>query len=140
MYNILALIIGSLIAIMLSFNGGLEDFVGLTNSLIIIHIVGLVTIAFIMLIKREKIKINEKLPIYMFFGGGIGVALTLVNMITISKIGVALTTSLAVFSQLIFSSFIDHYGLFGMNKYRFNNKKLIGFSIVLLGLLIMTIF
>ena len=122
MYNILALVIGALISIMLSFNGSLEGNVGLTYSLIII------------------LTVREKLPIYMFFGGAIGVALTLVNMITISKIGVALTTSLAVFAQLIFSSFIDHFGLFGMNKYRFNKKKLIGFAIVLVGLVIMTVF
>lgn len=140
MYNILALVIGALISIMLSFNGSLEGNVGLTYSLIIIHTVGLFTIAIIMLIKRAKITVREKLHIYMFFGGAIGVALTLVNMITISKIGVALTTSLAVFAQLIFSSFIDHFGLFGMNKYRFNKKKLIGFAIVLVGLVIMTVF
>ena len=140
MYNILALAIGALISIMLAFNGGLQGVVGLTYSLIIIHTVGLITIFIIMLIKREKIIISEKLPIYMFFGGAIGVALTLVNMVTISEIGVALTTSIAVFAQLIFSSFIDHYGLFGMNKYKFNKKKLIGFSIVLVGLVIMTIF
>lgn len=140
MYNILALAIGALISIMLSVNGRLEGVVGLTNSLIIIHVVGLLTITFIMLIKRERIKIDKKIPIYMFLGGAIGVALTLVNMITISKIGVALTTSIAVFAQLIFSSLVDHYGLFGMNRYRFNKKKLIGFSIVLLGLVIMTVF
>ena len=140
MYNILALAIGALISIMLSVNGRLEGVVGLTNSLIIIHVVGLLTITFIMLIKRERIKIDKKIPIYMFLGGAIGVALTLVNMITIRKIGVALTTSIAVFAQLIFSSFVDHYGLFGMNRYRFNKKKLIGFSIVLLGLVIMTVF
>lgn len=139
MYNILALAIGALISIMLSFNGGLERTVGLTYSLIIIHIVGLFTISIIMFIKKEKITIVEKLPVYMFLGGAIGVALTLVNMITISKVGVALTTSLAVFAQLIFSSFIDHYGLFGMDKYKFNKKKLIGFTIVLIGLVVMTI-
>ena len=140
MYNILALVIGALISIMLSFNGSLEGNVGLTYSLIIIHTVGLFTIAIIMLIKRAKITVREKLPIYMFFGGARGVTLTLVTMITRRTRGVALTTSLAVFAQLIFSSFIDHFGLFGMNKYRFNKKKLIGFAIVLVGLVIMTVF
>ena len=140
MYSILALVIGALISVMLSCNGGLESNVGLAYSLLIIHIVGLITVVFVMLIKREKIKINEKLPVYMFLGGAIGVALTLVNIVTISNIGVALTTSLAVFAQLIFSSCIDHFGLFGMNKYKFNKKKLIGFAIVLVGLIIMTIF
>lgn len=140
MYSILALLIGALISIMLSFNGLLEKNVGVIYSLVIIHIVGLITVAVIMLIKREKIKIKEKLPIFLFSGGAVGVMLTFVNITTIGKIGVALTTSLAVFAQLIFSSLIDHYGLFGMDKYKFNPKKLVGFIIVFIGLVIMTIF
>ena len=140
MYSILALVIGALISIMLSFNGLLEKNVGVIYSLVIIHIVGLITVAVIMLSKREKIKIKEKLPIFLFSGGAVGVMLTFVNITTIGKIGVALTTSLAVFAQLIFSSLIDHYGLFGMDKYKFNPKKLVGLIIVFIGLVIMTIF
>ena len=65
--------------------------------------------------------------------------LTLVNIITIGGIGVALTTALAVFGQLVFSSLVDHFGLFGLTKYEFNPKKLIGFLIVFIGIVIMTI-
>ena len=139
MNSILALIIGALISIMLSFNGQLEGNVGLTYSLVIIHIVGLIGITILFLFKKHKITIKEKLPVYLFSGGAVGVALTLSNIITISKIGVALTTSLAVFGQLIFSSLVDNYGWFGMKKYKFNCKKLIGFIIILIGLISMTI-
>ena len=52
--------------------------------------------------------------------------LTLVNVITIGSIGVALTTALAVFGQLVFSSLVDNFGLFGLTKYEFNPKKLVG--------------
>ena len=76
---------------------------------------------------------------YLYLGGIFGVMLTLVNVITIGSIGVALTTALAVFGQLVFSSLVDHFGLFGLDKYKFNPKKLIGFMIVLIGLVIMTI-
>lgn len=65
--------------------------------------------------------------------------LTLVNVITIGSLGVALTTALAVFGQLVFSSLVDHFGLFGLTKYEFNPKKLIGFLIVFIGIVIMTI-
>ncbi|MBQ5696417.1 MAG: DMT family transporter, partial [Clostridium sp.] len=44
MYNILALFIGAIISIMLSFNGTLESNVGSTYSVVIIHAVGLITI------------------------------------------------------------------------------------------------
>ncbi|MGL5381240.1 DMT family transporter [Clostridium sp.] len=139
MNSALALLIGAIISIMLSFNGMLEKNIGGTYALVVIHIVGLLCISIIMIVKREKIKINKKVPIYLFSGGAIGVALTLVNMATIGEIGVALTTALAVFGQLVFSSLIDHYGLFGMTKYKFNSKKIVGFIIVAIGLIVMTV-
>lgn len=138
MYSIAALIIGSLISIMLSFNGALELRVGTTYSLAIIHIIGLIAITIIILLKKCRIRIKEKIPFYLFLSGVVGVLLTLVNILTIKNIGVALTTALAVFGQLIFSSLVDHFGLFGLNKYKFNPKKIIGFCIVFFGLIIMT--
>ena len=138
MYNILALLIGALISIMISFNSGLEGYVGSTYSVVIIHAVGLIAILIVATIKKEKIVIKEAIPFYLFLGGIFGVMLTLVNVITIGSIGVALTTALAVFGQLVFSSLVDHFGLFGLTKYEFNPKKLVGLLIVFVGLVIMT--
>ena len=139
MYNILALVIGALISVMISFNSGLEGYVGSTYSVVIIHAVGLIAILIVAAIKKEKMVIKEAIPFYLFLGGIFGVMLTLVNIITIGGIGVALTTALAVFGQLVFSSLVDHFGLFGLTKYEFNPKKLVGFFIVLVGLVIMTV-
>ena len=139
MYNILALVIGALISVMISFNSGLEGYVGSTYSVVIIHAVGLISILIVAAIKKEKVVIKEAIPFYLFLGGIFGVMLTLVNIITIGGIGVALTTALAVFGQLVFSSLVDHFGLFGLTKYEFNPKKLVGFFIVLVGLVIMTV-
>lgn len=138
MYNILALLIGALISIMISFNSGLEGYVGSTYSVVIIHAVGLIAILIVATIKKEKVIIKEAIPFYLFLGGIFGVMLTLVNVITIGSIGVALTTALAVFGQLVFSSLVDHFGLFGLTKYEFNPKKLVGLLIVFVGLVIMT--
>lgn len=138
MYNILALLIGALISIMVSFNSGLEGYVGSTYSVVIIHAIGLIAILIVAAIKKEKVVIKEAIPFYLFLGGIFGVMLTLVNVITIGSIGVALTTALAVFGQLVFSSLVDHFGLFGLTKYEFNPKKLVGLLIVFVGLVIMT--
>ena len=138
MYNILALVIGALISVMISFNSGLEGYVGSTYSVVIIHAVGLIAILIVAAIKKEKIVIKEAIPFYLFLGGIFGVMLTLVNVITIGSIGVALTTALAVFGQLVFSSLVDHFGLFGLTKYEFNPKKIVGLLMVFGGLVIMT--
>ena len=138
MYNILALLIGALISIMISFNSGLEGYVGSTYYVVLIHAIGLIAILIVAAIKKEKMVIKEAIPFYLFLGGIFGVMLTLVNVITIGSIGVALTTALAVFGQLVFSSLVDHFGLFGLTKYEFNPKKLVGLFIVFVGLVIMT--
>lgn len=138
MYNILALLIGALISIMISFNSGLEGYVGSTYSVVLIHAIGLIAILIVAAIKKEKMVIKEAIPFYLFLGGIFGVMLTLVNVITIGSIGVALTTALSVFGQLVFSSLVDHFGLFGLTKYEFNPKKLVGLFIVFVGLVIMT--
>lgn len=139
MYSFIAVIIGMIISVMLSFNGLLEERVGTSISLIIIHVVGLVTISTLLLVKKEKVKLSKKIPIYMYCGGLVGVVLTLVNITTINAVGVALTTALAVFGQLIFSALIDHFGWFGMKKYPFNKKKIIGFLIIFIGLIVMSV-
>ena len=136
MYNILALAIGALISVMVSLNSGLESYVGSTYSVVIIHAVGLISI---LIVAAIKVVIKEAIPFYLFLGGIFGVMLTLVNVITIGSLGVALTTALAVFGQLVFSSLVDHFGLFGLTKYEFNPKKFIGFLIVFIGIVIMTI-
>lgn len=139
MYNIFAVIIGALISIMLTFNRMLEGNVGSSYSLITIHVVGLLLISTILLFRREKLKFENKIPFYLFLGGAIGVVLTLINMKTIGVIGVTLTTSCGVFGQLIFSALVDNYGWFGMDRYKFNKKKILGFLIIFIGLLIMSV-
>ena len=140
MYKVAATLIGLIISIMVTFNGTLDSYTGNYLSILIIHIVGLITITFILLIKKEKIGFNKKLPVYMFSGGAIGVFLVLLNNICFGSLGVSLTLSLGVFGQLVLSIVIDHFGLFGMKQYKFNKKKLIGFTIMLIGIVVMTIY
>lgn len=139
MYSLFAIIIGMVISVMISFNGTLQTAVGVPYSLIIIHAVGLISISLLMFIKKEKMKIDKSISIFLYSGGLIGIALTLTNMATINTIGVALTTAFGIFGQLLFSSIVDHFGLLGMTKYPFDKRKLVGFLIILIGLIIMTV-
>lgn len=140
MYNIYAIFIGVLITIMVTFNGVLDSYLTGYLSILVIHIVGLIAIAFIFLFKKEKIQFKEKLPIYLFSSGAIGVVMTFLNNICFAYLGASLTLALGVLGQLIVASVIDHFGLLGMKAYKFNNKKIIGFIIIIVGITIMTIY
>jgi bacterial/archaeal transporter family-2 protein len=140
MYKFAAVFIGFLISIMVTFNGTLDGYTGNYLSILIIHIVGLITVMLTLIIRREKLIFNEKLPLYIFSGGAIGVLLVLLNNLCFGSLGVSLTLALGVFGQLVLSIIIDNFGLFGMDMYKFNKKKLIGFAIMLIGIVVMTVY
>ncbi|WP_027625984.1 DMT family transporter [Clostridium lundense] len=140
MYKLSAVVIGFLIAIMVTINGTLSKGIGDYKSVLIIHIVGLIAVSFVLLLRKEKLKIKEKLPIYLFSAGAIGVFVVLFNNITFNKLGASLTLSLGLFGQLIMSGIIDHFGLFGMEVSKFKPKKTIGFFMVLIGIIVMVVY
>jgi len=140
MYKIYAIFIGLLIAIMVTFNGILSGFASSYISLLIIHLVGLATLIIILFWKREKIKLKDKVPFYLFTGGAMGVLMVFLNNLCFVKLGVSLTLALGVLGQLVVACFIDHFGIFGMKVYKFQSKKLVGFTIILIGIIVMTIY
>lgn len=140
MYEIGAVFIGVLIAIMATFNAVLHNYSGSYLSILIIHIVGLVTIIFALIIKKQKIFFNKKVPIYLFSAGSIGVLMVLFSNVCFAYLGASLTLSLTVFGQLVMSCLIDHFGLLGMKTYKFQNKKIIGFLIIFIGIVVMAIY
>lgn len=140
MYKISAVFIGMLIAVMVTFNGALAGYTSSMFSVLIVHVVGLLAIGTIVLVRREGFKLEERLPPYLFFGGMIGVLLTYLNNICMNALGVSLTLALGLLGQAALSGVVDHFGLFGMNVYRFEVKKLFGFGLVLAGIIFMVLF
>lgn len=140
MYKYSAVFIGILIAIMVAFNGVLDNQVGTYLATFIIHLVGLITIILILIFKKQKFLIKEKLPMYLFSAGAMGVFVVSFNNICFNKLGASLTLSLGIIGQLVLSCIIDHFGFLGMKVYKFKKKKLIGFAIIFIGIVVMTIY
>lgn len=135
MYYFLSIIAGLLTATMIAFNGGLTDFYGTYTASVIIHFIGLIFIAGYMIYKKEKFLPKKRLPWTYFLGGAIGVGTTVFNNIAFSAIGASAILALSLLGQSLTAIVIDHFGLFGMPQNRFEKKKLIGLSFVLLGIL-----
>lgn len=140
MYEIYAVLIGVLITVMVTFNGILDSYLSSYFSLLIIHVVGLITLIIILVLKREKLRLKKNIPFYLFSGGAIGVIMVFLNNLCFAKLGASLTLALGVFGQLLVAALIDHFGLFSMKVYKFKKKKLIGFGIILIGIVVMTIY
>lgn len=139
MYNFLSLLIGILIAIMIAFNGILSDGLGNYSSLVIIHLIGFVAILGILIYKNIKISFKNNLPLYLYIAGSISVLTVLINNLTFAVIGVSLPVALGLLGQLTTSLAFDNYGFLGMKKVNFSKKKFIGLSIIMIGIIIMSL-
>jgi len=138
MYNFLSLLIGALVAIMVTFNGELSHYLGNYSSLVIIHFIGFIVILGIMFYKRIKISFRNRFPLYIYIAGAISVFTVMFNNLSYPILGVSLPVALGLLGQVITSLAFDHYGFLGMPKIKFNNKKIIGLLIIIIGISIMT--
>ncbi|WP_294405540.1 DMT family transporter [uncultured Clostridium sp.] len=138
MYNLLSLLIGILIAVMVAFNGELSNGTGNYSSLVIIHVIGYLAIVLLMMYKKIKIPFKMTLPLWLYSAGVITVGTVLINNIAYAEIGVSLPVALGLLGQSLTSLVFDHYGFLGMSKIKFNKKKIIGITIIVIGVCVMT--
>ncbi|MCR8747021.1 DMT family transporter [Romboutsia lituseburensis] len=130
---------GVLLSIMLYLNGSVGEAAGNYASSVIIHIIGLIGIILVLLVTKSKLKNIKGIPLYMFSGGLIGVLTVVFSNISFSNLGVSLTVSVCLLGQLITSIIIDHFGFFNLPISKFNKKKILGISAIIIGICVMTI-
>ena len=136
----ISIMIGALVSVMILFNGTLSNSVGNLTSSVIIHFVGLLAVILVLIISKIKFKFQIGIPFYLYSAGAIGVLTVVLTNLSFAELGVSLTLALGLLGQSVFSIFIDHYGLFDMRIIKFNRKKLIGLSIITIGIFIMTVY
>lgn len=137
MYKMMATLDGILIALMVVFNGLLASRTGNSQSLIIIHVVGLLGTTLLLIGSRNKLKSIKGIPFYLFIAGALGIFNVLFNNISFLKLGATLTLCLNLLGQLIASMIIDHFGFLGQQVNKINSTKLFGISIMILGIVAM---
>lgn len=140
MYNFLSLLTGILITIMISFNGILSNYIGNYSSTFVIHLVGIIILSFIFLIKKYKIKVSPNISLIFYSAGIVGVFTVLLNNLSFTNLGASLTISLGLLGQTISSLIIDSFGLIKMRRIKFEKRKLLGISMIMVGITIMALF
>ena len=137
MYYTLSVILGLLSTVMVTMNGKLGTHYGTYSAAALIHITGILTISAIVLIKRERIKINQ--PLWLYLGGAIGFFCVILNNLSFGRISVSAILALGLLGQSLASLIFDQFGLFNMPKHPFNFKKLLGIVLVMLGIVPMVV-
>ena len=75
-------------------------------------------------------------PLWKFIGGSLGAFAVFTTIYLAPKVGVTNMLFFIIIGQLITAMIIDHYGLINMSIHLINWWKIIGMSIICLGLMI----
>ncbi len=130
------LISGFLIALMVSVNTTLSKIIGETYSVFIIHLTGLTILLALSVLRKNRVKFYRDIPLWIYFGGGLGIFIVLFNNITIQKVGVSLALSLGIAGQIITSVLLEHIGFLDSVQNKFSIAKLPGVILIFLGSII----
>lgn len=139
MNYIISILIGAMISLMCMFNGTLSDTYGNYTSSIMIHLVGLLLMIAILVIKKTKVNIKKDIPLYLYSAGAVGVFSVVLTNISFVNLGALSTMAIGLLGQSFISIIIDHFGILGMKENKFKCKKLIGLSIIIIGIFAMTL-
>ncbi len=139
MYISLGTLNGIIIALMILSNSIMMAAIGNTPSVVINHLIGLVTILTVVLLTKEKWRSIKGInPIYLA-GGITGLVSIYFTNIAFVALGATLTLMLSMVGRIATSSIIDHFGLMGMKVYPFKPIKLIGILLMAGGLIFIII-
>ncbi|MFO7611914.1 MAG: DMT family transporter [Clostridia bacterium] len=135
----LALSGGIMIALMVTVNGMLAARLGNWAALVLIHLIGLITAASVLILKKSMSGITGGVPVKYMAGGMLGVFTILLNNMCVNNIGVSMTLGLALVGQIIASAAAEHLGLLGMVQRKITLRKAPAYFIMAAGAAIMII-
>lgn len=132
---IIAAVSGMAMTFQGTFNSALGKKIGVIETSMIVHIVGLVIsiLGVIFWGKFPKIEILKDVPYYSFLGGILGVLIVVGVAYTISKTGAAFGISVILIAQLLTAVILDHFGIFTLEKIPINLTRVVGTILMLIG-------
>lgn len=142
LYLGLAALSGAAMALQGSLNAALGKIVGIWESTLLVHAVGLATTLAIMLFLGVGFSNYGKLgevPWYAYLGGLLNVVIIYAVVRTIPQIGVGTATTAIIVAQVLMAVTIDGLGLFGLKRYEFHYLDLLGIAFLAIGARILLI-
>lgn len=134
MYQFLCLLSGVLLACVVTTNGSLTGYYGAYVGAVMIHIVGTVVSFAVLKASGQKSKPDEKLPLWMYAGGTIGILTTVFQGIAFGQLGTTAVMALSLFGQTVTSLLVDSFGFFGMEKRSVQKGTILGLLISMGGI------
>ena len=138
-YIIIAVIIGGLIPIQSSINAHLGQFMKHPLLATFINFLGGILLLFVLVFIVVKpslppLTVFKDTPLYLYFGGFIGVTFVTAVVFLTPKIGITNMLAGAIVGQLVISSIIDHFGWFNLPVSPITITRLAGIAFLFIGI------
>ncbi|MDD3334704.1 MAG: DMT family transporter [Eubacteriales bacterium] len=137
MYTILSMVSGFLNSITVMQNGDLSAFYGAYSGAVIIHLVGLVVVLCWYAAVRHTLPPKQKLPLWMYMGGVIGVGTVVLTTSAYGGVSVTAIGALCLLGQTLASIAVDQFGWFGAQKSPFFAGRCLALAAAAAGVVIM---
>ena len=136
-YALITVFAGIGIPIMVALNAGLGSRLqSPVAAAVILFAVGFVISVAILLVADPPV-MPKTLPSAYYFSGGLFVAFYVLAVTAISpRIGVGNTVFFVLMGQIISATFIDHFGLFGVIKINISFPRLVGLTLMTIGVIL----
>lgn len=130
-----AAIAGISMALQGSFNTVLSKVVGLMEANFVVHVIGTAALSVMLCLGLGHGNLSRlgDAPWYAYLGGILSIVILYTVMASISKLGVAVATTVIIVGQVSAALIIDHFGLFGLRAIPFTWWKLLGVVLLAAG-------
>ena len=141
LFLVLAAIAGLTMALQGSLNSVLGKKIGIFEASFIVHFTAAIILIIILILNISKGNIQawKEAPWYLYLGGILGVIISYTVIVSIPELGVAVTTTAIVTTQVSTACVLDHLGAFGLDKIPFTWIKFIGIILLAIGVRLMLI-
>jgi transporter family-2 protein len=128
---------GIAVAMQPSINARLAEKTGFLYAATISFAIGTLVLLLISLLAGQgSLRRVVEVPWWQLTGGMFGAFFVTMTIIGVPRIGTTAVLALTIVSQLIAGLVLDHYGLFGMRGIPFDMKRVVGITLLLLGVLL----
>ena len=134
-FPLLAMIGGMALATQGQVNGGLGKKVGVIEGSFISFSIGTLALLFILLFFGSgNILALSTVPKWQLTGGLLGAFFVVIQVFVVPKIGVSASLMAVIAGQIILGAIIDHFGLFGGNRFPIDKQKMIAILLLFVSL------
>ncbi len=139
-YLLVAMVAGAAMAVQGTMNSVLGKVIGLWESTLVVHIIGLITVVVLIIgtgVGFQGLAKANQAPWYVYLGGLLNVLIIFAVVNSIPKIGVGNATTGIIFAQILTAVMIDKFGVMGVEKMPFRWIDLLGIALLAIGTRIM---